>query len=280
MKFYGIDVQSYIKLKEYEDSEPVYSSATDGRRFIYVNDTINGEDSLYLGGEQEGGWVRILTSQYQGEITGSYTSVESDAKYIQSSVSDSRDFDVWGVGIVYDDVHGEWVNPNATFAKIAETGGVYDNATGADHVVKRNGSGDIYANTGYLTATSAEYADLAEKYTCDLELPEGTVVGVSNDSEYEVCPYEEHMNGCIGVVSTKPAYLMNSKSNGLPITLTGKIPINIVGPITKGDFLVPCASGLARRGKDVSVIDLGNKFAIALESNPQLGEHLVMCIKK
>ena len=42
-----------------------------------------------------------------------------------------------------------------------------------------------------------------------------------------------------GVVSTDPAYLMNSKlSNGVAVALIGRVPCRVIGPIKKGDVLV------------------------------------------
>ena len=72
-------------------------------------------------------------------------------------------------------------------------------------------SGDITANGGDMTATrfngeatTAKYADLAERYEADAEYDEGTVMMFGG--EKEVTAAEGH--GCdrlAGVVSMKPA---------------------------------------------------------------------------
>jgi hypothetical protein len=41
-----------------------------------------------------------------------------------------------------------------------------------------------------------------------------------------------------GVVSTDPAFLMNSAEQGLPVALTGRVPCQVQGPVGKGDLLV------------------------------------------
>jgi hypothetical protein len=41
-----------------------------------------------------------------------------------------------------------------------------------------------------------------------------------------------------GVISTNPAYLMNSVSPGLPVALTGRVPCLVQGPVKKGSVLV------------------------------------------
>jgi hypothetical protein len=45
-------------------------------------------------------------------------------------------------------------------------------------------------------------------------------------------------NRVAGVISTDPAYLMNSQSSGLPVALRGRVPVKVVGAVNKGDLLV------------------------------------------
>ncbi len=281
MKFHGVDVQGYLKIREYTDTEPVFNSNTDERKLIYVNDTVNHEDSLYIGGVQGIDWVRIATYISGGTtLEGYYSDTQCDGKFLESLNADVRDVDLWTKGIVFDDWMGSsFIDPSATLARVADNAGSYSFTDGNNNVVKRNDDGDIFANIGNLTATNAEYADLAEKYTCDESLVVGTVVGVDVNSPYEVSPFDLGMTRAIGVVSDNPAYLMNKNSEGLPIALTGKVPIMVVGPVSKGDDLVPCGVGLAHRIKPES-ININNRFAVALETNLSLGEHLIMCIIK
>lgn len=99
------------------------------------------------------------------------------------------------------------------------------------------GSSALQFNTIFAKATSAQYADLAEKYLSDAEYDAGTVV-VFGGSE-EVTTTQIYADTRVaGAVSTEPAYIMNSASSGLPVALRGKIPVKIVGAVSKGDLLV------------------------------------------
>lgn len=148
----------------------------------------------------------------------------------------------------------------------------------ASTVVMRDASRNIYANIGYLTASSAYYADLAENYTCATFLPVGTVMEVSDDDEFEVVPCIFELSPTVvGVISENPAYLMNSGSEGKPVALTGKVPVRVLGAINKGDFVVPAGDGLARKGEPHELVF---KFGVALETNLQGDEKLVKCIIK
>ena len=98
----------------------------------------------------------------------------------------------------------------------------------------------------YGVSTSAQYADLAELYESDATYEPGTVVSFGGDAE--VTMSTETMDSRIaGVVSTNPAYLMNSDlENGVAIALTGRVPVKVMGTIRKGDMLVAAGEGYAK----------------------------------
>ena len=101
--------------------------------------------------------------------------------------------------------------------------------------------------TGVLnaTATSAQYADLAEMFVSDKDYEPGTVVIFGGDKEITVTDIT-HNTAVAGVVSTHPAYLMNNQTTGLPVALTGRVPCWVRGPIEKGSLLVTSdTSGVA-----------------------------------
>ena len=58
-----------------------------------------------------------------------------------------------------------------------------------------------------------------------------------------------------GVISSEPAYLMNSKATGQAVALLGKVPCKVVGVIKKGDMLVTHSQhpGVGRSAPDPSV---------------------------
>jgi hypothetical protein len=100
-------------------------------------------------------------------------------------------------------------------------------------------------NTVFAKATTAQYADLAENYLADAVYPPGTVVVFGGDKEITVSNVD-HDPRIAGVVSTDPAYLMNSgQQNGTPVALAGRVPCRVQGPVNKGDRLVNVAPGIA-----------------------------------
>ena len=101
------------------------------------------------------------------------------------------------------------------------------------------GSSSAQYNTVYAKATSAQYADLAELYRTDKEYEPGTVLIFGGEAE--VTESTEKMGHRVaGVVSLSPAYLMNSTEQGLtsPVALRGKVQVNVIGPVKKGDLIV------------------------------------------
>ena len=110
------------------------------------------------------------------------------------------------------------------------------------------------------TATTANYADLAELYLSDFAYEAGTVVRVGG--EFEVTATDgEHNHSVLGVVSAFPAYLMNNQlENGLPIALKGRVPVKVKGSVNKGDRLVG-----GPEGHGIADNDSPHGFAIALE---------------
>jgi hypothetical protein len=77
---------------------------------------------------------------------------------------------------------------------------------------------------------------LAENYLADKIYSIGTVMAVGGSAEVTACQPGDR---AIGVVSDKPAYLMNEGLvGGTAIALKGRVPVRIVGTVNKGDRLV------------------------------------------
>jgi hypothetical protein len=74
-------------------------------------------------------------------------------------------------------------------------------------------------------------------YVGDAEYAAGTVVVIGGDEEITVTT-QDHDTRVAGVISTDPAYLMNSGNSGLPVALTGRVPCRVQGPVAKGALLV------------------------------------------
>jgi hypothetical protein len=120
-------------------------------------------------------------------------------------------------------------------------------------------------NTVYAKATSAQYADLAEIYTSDHQYEPGTVVVFGGTKEITISQLK-YDTSVAGVVSTKPAYLMNDKQEGVAVALVGKVPCKVDGVIKKGDLLTTSGrnSGHATKAIDPK---LGSIIGKALENH-------------
>jgi len=119
-----------------------------------------------------------------------------------------------------------------------------------------NGVGNIGAsgagfNTIFAKATSAQYADLAENYSGDAVYEPGTVVHFGGSQEVTLCD-EDMCRRVAGVVSTNPAYLMNSHLQGIatPVALQGRVPCKVRGTVRLGDMMVSAGNGFARAEAD------------------------------
>lgn len=99
-------------------------------------------------------------------------------------------------------------------------------------------------NVLHVTATSAYYADLAERYESDQTYEPGTVLVLGGSKEVTTTTKYGDVR-VAGIVSTNPAYLMN-KDAGTDethpaIALKGRVPCKVYGNISKGDLLVTSA---------------------------------------
>jgi hypothetical protein len=122
---------------------------------------------------------------------------------------------------------------------------INNNANGVGNI----GTSSGYFNTIFAKATSAEYADLAERFEADTTYPPGTVVMLGGAKEITAA-MEDATDEVFGVISTRPAYTMNGAAGDdathPPIAMTGRVPVRVIGKVCKGDRLVSAGNGLAR----------------------------------
>ena len=111
------------------------------------------------------------------------------------------------------------------------------------------GSSANYFNRVFATATTALYADVAERFAADELLEPGTVVELGGSKEITRSQQDLSEN-VFGVISTRPAYTMNGGAGEddthPPVAMTGRVPVKAVGIIRRGDRLVSAGSGVAR----------------------------------
>ena len=161
---------------------------------------------------------------------------------------------------------------NATVAgslSVNTNGGAIGIVNGAGNGVGNIGSSTTYFNTIFATSTSAQYADVAERFHADIEYPPGTVVELGGTAEITLAS-QELSDSVFGVISTKAAYLMNAGAGTdkthPPVAITGRVPVRIVGVVNKGDRLVSAGNGLARSAKPGEATAF-NVIGRALESS-------------
>jgi len=121
-------------------------------------------------------------------------------------------------------------------------------------------------------ATSAQYADLAEIYTPDVDYSPGTVVTIGGTQEITAANHNTQY--LAGVISTAPAYLMNSNADGQAVALVGRVPVLVVGAVNKGQAVFAADGGVA------STNGQGPIVGIALESSSNTEEKLIECLLK
>jgi hypothetical protein len=112
------------------------------------------------------------------------------------------------------------------------------------HFADINPGQNMNQQNGYLfsgVALEALYADVAERYHADAEYVYGTVVKIGGRNEITQTTHKNDSD-VFGVVSENPAVRMNSgagpDSTHPFIALTGRIPVRVVGKVSKGSRLI------------------------------------------
>ena len=117
-----------------------------------------------------------------------------------------------------------------------------------------NGVGNIgnssgYFNTVFAQATTALYADVAERFAAEEIYEPGTVVELGGSAEITRVLIDASEN-VFGVISTRPAFTMNGGAGDNdthpPVAMTGRVPVMVTGVVNKGDRLISAGDGLAR----------------------------------
>lgn len=111
------------------------------------------------------------------------------------------------------------------------------------------GSASNYFNRVFATATTALYADVAERFAADEILAPGTVVELGGAKEITRAK-NDLTETVFGVISTRPAYTMNGGAGDddthPAVAMTGRVPVQVIGAVRKGDRLVSAGNGYAR----------------------------------
>ena len=140
---------------------------------------------------------------------------------------------------------------------------------------------DIRANVVHALSTSAQYADVAERFEADAPMTAGAVVEVGGSAEITETTTDLSEN-VFGVISDMPAYAMNAAAGNNDthpfVAMTGRTPVRVTGAVTKGQRLVTSSvKGCARAVASGESISPFNVIGRALESNTDTGIKLVNC---
>lgn len=169
------------------------------------------------------------------------------------------------------------VDTTTIYANVASVRSIAKTGTNA---VGNIGSASNYFNQVFATATTALYADVAERFAADEVLEPGTVVELGGIKEITRSRNELSEN-VFGVISTRPAYTMNGGAGDddthPKVAMTGRVPVRVIGVINKGDRLVSAGSGLARAANPGEATAF-NTIGRALESKSDSVEGTIEAI--
>ena len=120
---------------------------------------------------------------------------------------------------------------------------------GAGNAIGNIGSSSSYFNTVFAQATTALYADVAERFAADEIYEPGTVVELGGSAEITRVLMDAS-DKVFGVISTRPAFTMNGGAGDNdthpPVAITGRVPVMVTGVVNKGDRLISAGAGQAR----------------------------------
>jgi len=187
-------------------------------------------------------------------------------------------YNIGSASLKWANIYADNFQGTATKASTVDVGGtgrIASTTATANTIAARDNSGNLSAVIFNGTATKARYADLAEKYTTDQVYPVGTVMTIAGASISAEARAAKSSDLAIGVISEKPAYLMNSElANGQAIALAGRVPVRIKEPVSKGQAVYAYDDGVATTTATRALV------GIALETNTDPNEKLVECILK
>jgi len=151
----------------------------------------------------------------------------------------------------------------------------------ANNTIDIGAAGTTFA-TIYAKSTSAQYADLAERFEADNVYLPGTVVELGGAKEITRA-VQDLSESVFGVISTAAAYLMNagagSNTTHPAVAVSGRVPVRVIGQVKKGDRLVSAGNGLARAANRTEITAF-NVIGRSLEDKTTNGEGTVEAIVK
>jgi hypothetical protein len=166
-------------------------------------------------------------------------------------------------------------------AVFTTTGGVFTGITtpsitkSGTNAVGNIGSSSNFFNRVFATATTALYADVAERFAADEVMEPGTVVELGGTKEITRAT-GELSDQVFGVISTNPAFTMNGgagEDDTHPaVAMTGRVPVKVIGRVRKGDRLVSAGDGVARAAQpgEITAFNVIGRSLVD-KATPELG---------
>jgi hypothetical protein len=182
------------------------------------------------------------------------------------------------------DLYWVW---DETFADDGTT--AYGNAGGAWTAFKSGGGDelsaptlvDIRANIVHATSTTAQYADLAERYAADAPMESGDVVILGGDQEITLSTKELDTR-VFGVISEAPAFLMNKDAGNNDshpmVALQGRVRVKVQGKGKKGDRIVASSTAGVARVVGLDQCTAFNVLGRLLQDKYDIDTELTECV--
>ena len=212
----------------------------------FLSSTSNDTTSGTLGILNNSGLSVGTNSDFRASVTGSDV-------YLRNQTSDGNVYLQINDGGVTTTMVTLFGANNMTAIRGATTVNTAGVATaivnGAGNAVGNIGSSSSYFNTIFAQATTALYADVAERFAADEIYLPGTVVELGGKNEITRVK-DDASDRVFGVISTRPAFTMNGGAGDNethpPVAMTGRVPVLVSGVVAKGDRLISAGAGIAR----------------------------------
>jgi len=268
----GVAAASYLRSDQSDSTSGVLSVLNDTGMVVGVDSDltvgVSGSDVTIANATSDGD---ILIKVNDGGVVSTAMTIDGATNRVLVAGAPSDNLGVATKAYVDSAVSGA--------GALATTGGTMTGDILVSGTVNFGSSGNrvatVFATTFNGTATAAEYADLAENFRPDALMAPGTIVALGGVEEITAVN-EELTNKVFGVVSSKPAYLMNSaQEGGAPVAVAGRVPVRVVGMVNKGDRLVSAGNGMARAAQEDESINAFNVIGRAIQTKTTMEEGTV-----
>jgi hypothetical protein len=277
-KLGGLSASSFIQTTNATFSNPVHFAHSgftvgDPQALLRI---FNDTETTPTIQNQQGREIVFKTTVSGNPTTSNIKFVgRTDTTYVDILPSTTLVSNIGATSFQFSNIYADKFRGTADKSDLLSVNGNYRSAStdaAINTIAARDVNGYINAVIFQGVATSANYADLAEKYLSDAEYEIGTVVMVGGEKEVTAAQVGFR---ALGAVSANPAYMMNSAlEGGTYIALKGRVPVKVNGSVIKGQRLVAGQDGTAQ----AAMGNTADVFAIALETSNNSSVKLIECV--